>query len=54
VDPISTIADGAACGAFFGATLAYLIDQRIHMADWLLLGTVFGGAGGFGRVVAGV
>jgi hypothetical protein len=53
VDPISTIADGAASGAFFGATAAFLLDQRGRMADWLLIGTVYGGAGGIGRVMAG-
>jgi hypothetical protein len=54
VDLFSTIADGAACGAFFGAAAAYLLDERDLMADWLLIGTVFGGTAGIGRVIAGV
>lgn len=54
VDLFSIIADTAACGAFGGAFGAFLGDRRDQMADWLLIGTVLGGAAGVGRALAGL
>lgn len=53
VDPLATISDGAACGAFLGAAAARIVERLARMADWLLNGTVYGGAFGIGRVLAG-
>jgi len=53
VYPIATIGETAAFGAFVGVATAALVDLEEEMNRWMLWGTVLGGFGGIGRVLAG-
>ena len=51
MDPIGTIANAAAFGAFLGAGLAFAARRRDEVTNWAAQGTVAGGLMGLCRVV---
>jgi hypothetical protein len=51
VDPLATIGNAAAVGAFAGATLALLFGRDDEAPEWAIRGSVCGGAIGVALVI---
>jgi hypothetical protein len=54
MDPLSTIGNAAAVGAFLGAAFALLLGREQEAPNWAIKGSVYGGTSGIVLAIARV